>query len=76
MTALSRGRTLKGKLGLEEAWQMAIQREQDARDLYEQMAEMVEDSSLKRFVSFLVEQEKNHKRLLEEEFEKYFTPEY
>lgn len=67
---------MKGKLALEEAWQMAIQREQDARDLYEQMGEMVEDSSLKRFFSFLVEQEKNHKRLLEEEFEKYFTPEY
>ncbi len=67
---------MKGKLGLEEAWQMAIQREQDARDLYEQMAELVEDSSLKRLFRFLVEQEENHKRLLEEEFEKYFTPEY
>jgi rubrerythrin len=64
------------KLNLEEAWLLAIQNEQDARDLYTEMGEMVEDSALKNLFAFLVEQEKKHKQLLQEEYEKYFTPEY
>jgi rubrerythrin len=67
---------MKGKIGLEEAWRMAIQREQEARETYEEMLAMVEDSALKNLFSFLIEQEKHHKQLLEEEYEKYFTPEY
>jgi rubrerythrin len=64
------------KMGLEEAWRMAIQNEQDAHDLYQEMAEMVEDSALKSLFEFLVEQEKEHKRRLQEEFDRYFTPEF
>ena len=64
------------KMGLEEAWRMAIQREQEARDVYEELGNLVEDSALKKLFAFLVEQETHHKRLLEDEFEKYFTPEY
>jgi rubrerythrin len=64
------------KLSLEEVWRMAIQREQEAREVYEEMANMVEESSLKNLFAFLVEQEKKHKQLLEEEYEKYFMPEY
>lgn len=63
------------RIGLEEAWRMAIQREQEAREVYEEMLGMVESSALKNLFSFLIKQEKNHKRLLEEEFEKYFMPE-
>ena len=29
------------KMGLEEAWRMAIQNEQDAHDLYQEMAEQL-----------------------------------
>ncbi len=64
------------KFGLEEAWQMAVQREQDAHDLYQEMRDMVEDSSLKNLFTFLMEQEKKHKQLLQEEFDRYFTPEF
>jgi hypothetical protein len=38
--------------------------------------EMVEDSSLKNLFAFLVEQEKKHQQLLEDEYGKYFTPDY
>jgi rubrerythrin len=64
------------KMSLEQVWRLAIEREQEAQDVYEEMAGMVEDSALKNLFSFLVEQEKKHKELLEEEYEKYFLPEY
>ena len=64
------------KMNLEQVWRLAIEREQEAREVYEEMADMVEDSALKNLFSFLVEQEKKHKQLLEEEYEKYFLPEY
>lgn len=65
-----------GKMELEEAWRTAIQREQEARDVYQEMANLVEDSALKSLFAFLVEQEEKHKQLLEDEFDRYFTPEY
>ena len=72
---LDEGKGMKDKINLAEAWQLAIQREQEARDFYEEMAGMVEDSALKNLFAHLIEQEKNHKQLLEEEYEKMFTPE-
>jgi rubrerythrin len=63
-------------LDLEKVWRLAIQNEQEAREVYEDMANMVEDTALKNLFMFLVEQEKRHKQLLEEEFDKYFLPEY
>jgi rubrerythrin len=69
---------MTANIDLEQAWRMAIQREQDASDLYTKMLDMVETerSDLKNLFEFLIEQEKKHKRLLEEEFEKYFAPEF
>ena len=64
------------KPSLEEVWRTAIQNEQEARETYEEMSDMVEDSSLKNLFAFLVEQEKKHKQLLEDEYHKYFMPEY
>jgi rubrerythrin len=66
---------MKDRIRLEEAWQLAIQREQEARDFYEEMSGMVEDPALKSLFAHLIEQEKRHKQLLEEEYEKMFTPE-
>jgi rubrerythrin len=63
------------KMDLEQAWRMAIQREQEAREDYEELLGMVDSSALKNLFTFLIEQEKNHKRLLQEEYERYFTPE-
>ncbi len=60
------------KIKLEEAWRLAMEREQQARDFYAEMADMVEDSALKNLFAFLVEQEANHKRLLEAEYGKLF----
>jgi rubrerythrin len=64
---------LKNKIKLEEAWRLAMEREQQAKDFYAEMIEMVEDSALKNLFAFLGEQEANHKRLLEEEYEKLFA---
>jgi rubrerythrin len=66
---------MSARMGLEEAWRLAIEREQESHDLYAEMAEMVDSSALKNLFRFLVEQEKEHKRRLEEEFERYFMPE-
>lgn len=63
-------------LDLEQVWRLAIQNEQEAREMYEDMADMVDDTALKNLFTFLVEQENKHKQLLEEEFDKYFRPEY
>jgi rubrerythrin len=64
---------MKDKIKLEEAWRLAIQREQKARDFYQEISDMVEDSALKNLMAFLIAQEENHKRLLEDEYEKLFT---
>jgi rubrerythrin len=67
---------VKGRIDLEAAWRMAIQREQEARDTYKEMLGMVEDSALKNLFEFLIEQEEKHKQLLEVEYDKYFLQEY
>ena len=64
---------MKDKIKLEEAWRLAIQREQEARDFYAEMADMVEDSALKNLFAHLIEQEENHKQLLEDEYDKMFA---
>ncbi len=64
---------MKDKIKLEEAWRLAIQREQEARDFYAEMADMVEDSALKSLFAHLIEQEENHKQLLEDEYDKMFA---
>lgn len=66
---------MKDNMRLEEAWRLAIDREQEARDFYKELAGMVEDTALKNLFAFLVEQEEHHRRLLEDEFDKMF-PEY
>ena len=64
---------MKNRVRLDEAWRLAIQREQEARDFYAEMADMVEDSALKNLFAHLIEQEEKHKQLLEDEYEKMFA---
>lgn len=64
------------KIKLEEAWRLAIQREQEAKDFYAEMADMVEDSALKSLFAHLIEQEEQHKQLLEQEYDKMFLIDY
>ncbi len=67
---------MKEKLRLEEAWLLAIQREQEARDFYAELSDMVDDSALKKLFAFLIEQEEHHKQLLQEEYDKMFLTDY
>jgi rubrerythrin len=64
---------LSKKIKLQEAWRLAIEREQEARDYYAELSDMVEDSALKSLFAFLIEQEEHHKRLLQDEYDKLFT---
>ena len=64
---------MKCKIKLDEALRLAVQREQEARDFYQEIFDMVEDSALKNLLAFLIKQEENHKRLLEDEYEKMFA---
>ena len=57
---------------LEEAWRMAIQKEQDAHDHYVRLAQMTSDAAARALFERLAEQETGHKRILEEEFARYF----
>jgi len=63
-------------LDLQSAWLLAIQKEQEARDTYAELADLVDDASLKSLFSFLVEQEEDHKRRLEQEYDKMFLSEF
>jgi rubrerythrin len=67
---------MTGNIKLEEAWLLAIQREQEASDFYQELSDMVEDSALKNLFAHLIEQEENHKRLLQEEYDKMFLTDY
>ena len=64
---------MENKIKLDEAWLLAIQREQESRDFYQELRDMVKDSALKSLLTFLIEQEENHKQLLEDEYEKIFV---
>jgi uncharacterized protein YyaL (SSP411 family) len=57
---------------LEEAWRMAIQKEQDAHDHYMRLAHMTTDTAAKALFEKLAEQETGHKHTLEKEFTRYF----
>jgi rubrerythrin len=60
---------------LDQAWRVAIERETNAYEFYKQAVEAVTDSALKKLFGFLMKEEKRHKDLLEDEFEKVFTKE-
>jgi hypothetical protein len=57
---------------LEEAWRMAIQKEQDAHDHYMRLAQMTADAATQALFEKLADQETEHKRALESEFARFF----
>ena len=63
-------------MSLEEAWQLAIRREQEARELYLSMAEMATNSGMKELFLFLADQEQGHEQRLQDEFDQAFRPEW
>lgn len=61
---------------LEEAWQLAIQREQEARELYLTLADMATTSGMRELFEFLAGQELEHERRLQDEYDQAFRPEW
>ncbi|MBN1483295.1 MAG: hypothetical protein JXA37_01110 [Chloroflexia bacterium] len=61
---------------LEEAWQLAIRREQEARELYLSLADMATTSGMKELFLFLAEQEQGHETRLQDEYDQAFRPEW
>ena len=59
---------------LEKAWKIAIARETAAHAFYVQASEVIKDTALKNLFTFLAGEEKRHMTLLQDEYEKAFTP--
>lgn len=59
---------------LDEAWQLAIRREQEAQELYRQLAE--KSPAMRELFVFLQEQEKHHEQRLQDEYDKAFRQEW
>lgn len=59
---------------LEEAWRMAIRKEQESRELYLRLKAMSEDSAARNLFDFLAKEEERHERMLQDEFDRAFTP--
>jgi rubrerythrin len=59
---------------LQEAWQLAIRREQAAQQLYRKLAE--KSPEMRELFTFLLEQEEDHERRLQDEYDKAFRPEW
>ncbi len=60
---------------LDEAWRIAMQREKTAYEFYRRAASVVTDESLKKLFEFLMNEEKKHFQLLEEDFSRAFIKE-
>jgi len=59
---------------LEEAWQLAIRREQEAQELYRKLAE--KGPAMRELFTFLLKQEEQHERRLQDEYDQAFRPEW
>jgi rubrerythrin len=59
---------------LEEAWKLAIRREQEAQELYRALAE--KGPAMHELFTFLLKQEENHEQRLQDEYDKAFRQEW
>jgi rubrerythrin len=66
---------MSNKITLEEGWRLAIEKEREAQRFYKQLLEMTDDTALQSLLSFLVDQEIGHERLLQDEYDRMFMPE-
>ena len=60
---------------LEEAWQLAIRKEQEAQELYRALGEKG-TGGMRELFQFLLEQEKSHERRLQDEYDQAFRQEW
>ena len=63
------------KISLEEGWRLAIEKEREAQRFYKQLLEMTDDAALQSLFRFLADQEVSHEHLLQDEYDRMFTPE-
>lgn len=61
-------------MSLEEAWRLAIEKERESRALYLRLAAQAGDSAQKNLFRFLASEEEKHERMLQDEFDRAFTP--
>jgi len=59
---------------LEEAWRMAIQKERESRELYLRLGAMTGNSAARSLFEFLANEEARHEQMLQDEFDRAFTP--
>ncbi len=59
---------------LEEAWRQAMQKEKESREMYLRLGAMTGNAAAKDLFDFLAKEEEKHLRMLEDEFERAFTP--
>ncbi len=64
------------KLTLQEAWQLAIDREKEAQALYLALGEKATTSGARDLFKFLYEQEKGHEQRLQDEYDRAFRSEW
>jgi len=63
-------------LTLEEAWKLAIRREKEAQELYRALAEKAASSGARELFAFLLRQEEEHERRLQDEYDQAFAQEW
>lgn len=59
---------------LEEAWQLAIRKEQEAQELYRTLAE--KSPEMQELFTFLLKQEEEHERRLQDEYDQAFRQDW
>ena len=67
---------MKEPFDLQEAWLLAIQKEQEAQAAYTKLSEMTDDAAIKSLFDFLAGQEVEHERRLQEEYDKMFMADF
>jgi rubrerythrin len=61
---------------LQEAWELAIRREQEAQALYRALAEKGTNTGMKELFQFLLKQEQGHEQRLQDEYDQAFRQEW
>lgn len=59
---------------LEESWRMAIAKERESRELYLELGALAEDPAVRNLFQFLAKEEERHEQMLQDEFDRAFTP--
>ncbi len=67
---------MKEPFDLQEAWLLAIQKEQEAQAAYKELSAMTDDAAIKSLFDFLAGQEVEHEQRLQEEYDKMFLADF